>query len=338
MNTDHQATIFEFIKRKINGEDSLGNVLGEVLSISSDAVYRRYRGETLLTIYELEKIARHFSISLDALFQLKNNKVLFHFTPLENYDFSMESYLRPILDGLHVLKQQKNPQLAISVNNTHLLQLLNFPHLIRFKLFFWAKTHLQIPEFNDKKFESEKIPEQTFLLGRSILQAYNSIPSREIYDAEFMRGFIREIQYYFSAHHFADRNYALFLLDQLKELIAHIKDQVTQGKKFIFATQAPAQGNELEVYHNETLNGISATFYTTDSNKGLYIAHNILNPLHTSDSAYFEESYRVLEKQFANSSVMSVTNEKERNEYFHKIERTIDLTKQKLTLELEEIG
>lgn len=44
MRTDHQAAIFEIIKRKIGAQDSLGNIVADVLSISQDAVYRRFRG------------------------------------------------------------------------------------------------------------------------------------------------------------------------------------------------------------------------------------------------------------------------------------------------------
>ena len=44
MRTDHQAEIFENIKRKIGAQDSLGNVVGNILNISQDAVYRRFRG------------------------------------------------------------------------------------------------------------------------------------------------------------------------------------------------------------------------------------------------------------------------------------------------------
>ena len=67
MINDHQATIFALIKQNMNPKDSLGQVVGEVLSLSSDAVYRRYRGETHLTIFELEKLSKAFSFSLDSI-------------------------------------------------------------------------------------------------------------------------------------------------------------------------------------------------------------------------------------------------------------------------------
>ena len=128
MQKDHQTALFEIIKRKINGEASLGDALGEVLSLSNDAVYRRYRGETQLTIYELEKISKHYSISLDSLFGVAENKVVFDYQPIENIDFNMDSYLQNIANGLQQIRQQKSPELMMAINNTHLLQLLNFPH------------------------------------------------------------------------------------------------------------------------------------------------------------------------------------------------------------------
>ena len=52
---DIQSTLFELVKQRIVGQDTIGNALAEVLSLSSDAVYRRYRGETALTINEIKK-------------------------------------------------------------------------------------------------------------------------------------------------------------------------------------------------------------------------------------------------------------------------------------------
>ena len=46
MTQDLQTTLFDIVKGKIAGKDSLGMALSDVLSISQDAVYRRLRGET----------------------------------------------------------------------------------------------------------------------------------------------------------------------------------------------------------------------------------------------------------------------------------------------------
>tara|TARA_B110000093_G_scaffold182335_1_gene228668 strand:- start:3617 stop:4630 length:1014 start_codon:yes stop_codon:yes gene_type:complete len=334
MQADYQKTIFEIIKRQTQGQDSLGNVVGDVLSLSADAVYRRYRGETHLTIYELEKLCKHFNISLDSLFEINKNKVIFEFQPLNEFDFSMDLYLESMRKALLQIKEQKNPKIIILVNNTPIMQLLNYPHLVRFKLFFWAKTHLQVKELQDQKFKYEKISPESFNTGLDALKMYNSIPSKEIYDPELLRGFVREVYYYFESEQFEDPQYAIHILDLLDRFVDHLKAQAEVGKKFVSTTEPPASGNDFEMYHNETLNGNTTIHYKTDDYQGLYVGHNLLNSVYTTDKAYIDDTLSVLNKQLANSSVISSVNEKERNNYFSQVKRMIESFKKKIELEV----
>ena len=334
MQNDYQKTIFETIKRQTQGQDSLGNIIGDVLSLSQDAVYRRYRGETHLTIYELEKLCKHFNISLDSLFEINKNKVIFEFQPINEFDFSMDLYLQSMCQALMGIKDQKNPRLIILVNNTPIMQLLNYPHLVRFKLFFWAKTHLQVKEFKDQKFKYEKISPESFNTGLDALKMYNSIPSKEIFDPELLRGFVREVYYYFESEQFEDPEYAVYILDLLERFVDHLKAQAEVGKKFVSTTEPPASGNDFEMYHNETLNGNTTIHYKTDDYEGLYVGHNLMNSVYTTDQAYIEDTVSILNKQMANSSVISNVNEKERNNYFSQVRRMIQSFKKKIELEL----
>lgn len=334
MAGDYQQQIFEIIKREIKGKDSLGNVVGDILNISQDAVYRRYRGETHLTINEVEKLSRAFSISLDNLFELDRTKIMFDFQPLNLIDFSMDSYLENICNNILSLKSQESPELIMSINNTPLLQLLNFPHLVRFKLFFWAKTHLQLKEYSESLFKYEKISEKTFQTGVTILKNYITIPSKEIYDLDLLRGFAREIIYYYESQLFEDPEYAIHLLDKLSEFLDHLKHQAEVGKKFIFGTEPTISGNDFEMYFNETLNGSNTFYYKTEHIEGLFISHNLMNSIHTNDPVYVKDSKQVLDKQMVNSSLISRVNEKERNNYFFKIQNTIQKHKKRIELDM----
>lgn len=335
MNTDHQSAIFETIKQQIQGKDSLGNVVGEILSISQDAVYRRYRGETHLTIFELEKLAKHFNISLDSLFSVNKNKVIFEYQPISNYDFSMMLYLKNMRDALSVVKSQKNPELIITINNSPIIQLMNYPHLMRFKLFFWAKTYLQMDAFQNQKFKYEKIDPETFNTGLEALKLYCQIPSKEIFDPELLRGFVREVYYYYESQQFEDPQYAIYILDLLLRFVDHLQAQAEVGKKFVSTTEPPAEGNDFEMYLNDTINGNTTIFYKTDAYSGVYFGHNILNSVHTTDQEYCEDSLNVLHKQLANSSVISKTNEKQRNNYFSQVKNMINNFKKKIEMDLE---
>ncbi|MFK7785863.1 MAG: hypothetical protein AB8B56_12145 [Crocinitomicaceae bacterium] len=336
MQRDHQSALFEIIKRKINGESSLGDAVGEVLSLSNDAVYRRYRGETQLTIYELEKLSKHYSISLDSLFETDDHKVIFEFQPTTHIDFNMDSYLEKIAFGFESIRKQKSPELMMAINNTHFLQLLNFPHLTRFKLFFWGKTYLRVPELNNERFAHKKMTENQDRVGRQILRNYTSIPSKELLDPEFMLGFTREIHYYFNARQFEDPMYAVHLLNHLIEFVEHIKHQCEEGKKFVYKTAPPANGNELEVYLNDTINGATVTYYRTEEREGINMAHNLMNTMNTFDKEYVQDARDVLQRQFENSSLISTHNPKERNQFFFKLIDHIEKVKRQIQQEIDE--
>lgn len=334
MKIDIQKELIASIKNKLKPNESFGPTLSDVLNLSQDAVYRRLRNETPFTIYEIQTLCNHFAISFDALLEIKANKVVFQYNPLSDYDFSLNTYLEGILKGMKQIKSLDNPQIVLAVKDSPLFQMLNFPHLVRFKLYFWAKSYLNIPDYQDQQFLHEKISETNFQLGKEILQVYNSIPSREIYDLDILRGFVRQIQYYFDAYLFNDPSYALKLLDDLQKLLNHMKMQTIIGKKFIYGTQAPASGCDYEVYLNDTTNSDSTYYYKSTYVNGVYLTHNMMNYLHTNDSNYVKESEQIINNLISNSSMISVVNEKERNSFFYQLERTIIVYKQKIQADL----
>jgi hypothetical protein len=334
MKADIQENLIKAIKDKIVGEDSIGKSLADVLSLSQDAVYRRYRGETAFTIFEIQKICAHYGISFDSLLDIQQNRVVFKYNSLSEYDFSLDKYLDGILAGIKEIKTLPNAKMILTVKDTPLFQFLNFPHLLRFKLYFWAKSFLNVEEYKNVQFGYEKISEKTFQTGKEILKIYNSIPSKEIYDFDFLRGFVRQIQYYFDAYLFQDPKYALKLLREMQELLVHIKSQVNIGKKYMYGTHPPASGNDFEVFLNQTIITDSTYCFESDTKKGLYITHNMMNYLHTEDETYVNESEQIMHKLLENSSLISKVNEKERNSFFYQLERIILLCKTKIEAEL----
>ena len=318
-----QKKLFGLIKTQLNPEESLGFIVSELLSISMDAAYRRLRLETPLTIQETQKLCVHFNLSFDKLIALSEGNVLFDYTPLELYDFSLENYLEGILQGLTRLKALKEPQAYLTINNVHFFQALNFPQLIRFRLYFWAQTHLMIPSFQNTKFKHEKISVRAFDLGRQILQSYNQIETVEILDMDLMKGFMRQIVYYLEMQMFDDPSYAVFLIDRVEAFLGHYQNQISIGKKYIFGTEPPSQGNHLEVFVNDTINTDATFLYENDGMNGVYLTHNIMSYLHTTDEAYVRDTKSIIDRQISNSSKISETNLKQRTTYFNELGKMV---------------
>lgn len=321
-NMNYQELLLKKIAEKLGKEESMGYVLSDILSISTDAAYRRFRCETPFTINELAKLGQHFHISLDELLNPSSDFVNFKYKPLEFFKSSLENYFLELHDYVDTISKQSEQELIMTVNNTPFIQLLNFPHLARFKLYFWAKNHLQVSEFKYSKFKHSHFPPGIFNIGRKILTKYNDLPSTEIYDSELLRGFAREIQVNYSSGSFENPHYALFLFDQLKQFTSHLKKQAEIGKKFI--VNAPHNlGQNFQLFHNTTLNAITSIYYKTTTKEGLIIAHNYMNTLHTDNKTYIDDSKRTLDYVLSHSASLTLTNESGRDAYFNEIDSQI---------------
>src|SRR5204863_10152378 len=91
-NNQIQVMFFQFVKSKLPSHLSLVDELADLLEISIDSAYRRIRGEKIISLDEISKIASHFKLSVDQLLNLKaSDAKMFtgnYVTP-ENFNFEM---------------------------------------------------------------------------------------------------------------------------------------------------------------------------------------------------------------------------------------------------------
>lgn len=330
-----QQRIFDAIKLQLPKDEKIASVLMNTLFLSQDAVYRRLRGDVPLTIFETKTLCEAFNISFDEMDSYKKGRVSFTYQPLDRIGLNFESWLTGLRDGLKQIRNMENTSMIMSINDTPIFQLFNLPHLTRFKFFFWAKTYLKIPAYENELFKREKIDKRVLSIGIEAHNIYNSIPTKEIYSAETLRGTLRQIQYYFDARLFEEPVYALELIDNLIQLIHHLRAQTDIGRKFAFGNEAPSAGNELEVYFNETFISDNTYLIQSDSGSGVYFTHNVMNYLFTTDPYYIRESEFILDKLVNNSNPISKVNVKERNRFFAELESNVKTFKRKVELELE---
>ncbi len=331
---DIQKRILDAVKLQLPKGEKIAHILQETLSLSQDAVYRRMRGEVPFTIYETKKLCETYNLSFDDYGSLKKGSVNFNYNPLESINFRFESWMTGLRDGLRMLRRLDGVHMIVSVDDTPIFQLFNRPHLMRFKVFFWAKTYLNLPEFVDAKFKNDKIDKATMAIGIESLNIYNSVPSVEVYGPETLRGFLRQIEYYFDSHYFEDPAYALELLKDLYNLMEHLKNQAVSGRKFSYGNDVPSSGNEFKMYSNDTFLPDNTYLTKWKGGSAVYFTHNLMNYLYTSDPYYVQESDFVLNKLIDNSSLISKENVKQRERFFAGIERTILNFRRKVEAEL----
>jgi hypothetical protein len=333
---DLQEELFSQIKYQLPFDVKLVDVLCDKLNISLDAAYRRLSGKVPLTIFETKILFDLYDISIGNISADKKGKIIFNYNSLSSIDLDFESYLLGLREELRAIKKLKNPKFTISINETPIFQLFNYPHLTRFKFFFWSKSYLNLPEFKDKKFKREKADRNLMEIGTEAHNIYNSIPSEELYCAETLRGILRQLEYYFESDFFEDKKYVLELLDNLLGLSNHMKHQAEVGHKFAVGNEPnTSENSKFSMYWNATYLPDNTYHLSHDDGDVTFFTHNIMNSIKTNSVEYNADAKLILDRLINNSVLISMNASKERNQFFASLEHAILSMRKRVELVLE---
>lgn len=333
---DIQEALLQKVEASLSENEKLVDVIMSLLNVSMDAAYRRMKGKVALTIYETQILLDAYDLSLGNLGSYKKNKIIFDYKPLSRINFNFESYLTGLRDSLNDIKRLKNPELIISINETPVFQLFNFPHLTRFKFFFWAKSYLQIPEYVNAKFKREKIDKRVLSIGIEAHNTYMSMPSTELYCSETLRGILRQIEYYYDSGIFDEPEYALELLDNVSNLAKHINHQAEVGNKFVAGNEPnSAEQTKFKMFMIDTYLPDNTYYVKHEDGALTYFSHNIMNFIMTQSPDYNSDTKMILDRLLDNSSQISETGTKERVKFFNAMEKAIDQLRKKIKFSIE---
>ena len=110
-----QVRFFEQIKASAGSNVSLAADLSDLLELSQDGIYRRMRGETVLSMDELVTICTHYKISPDMIGSVNDNTATFQFRKLDKNEGGLEEYLSSMLNDLKRIQAAPNPPIFFSI-------------------------------------------------------------------------------------------------------------------------------------------------------------------------------------------------------------------------------
>src|SRR6185437_4823954 len=112
MNTSiTQQTFFNHIKSKLPSHFSFVEEIAEMLNISNDSAYRRIRGEKPISMEEAHVLCSKYQVSIDQLFNLQSNAVIFSVDKIDHLSYGFNNYLEFVANNLRLFKMLTNPQI-----------------------------------------------------------------------------------------------------------------------------------------------------------------------------------------------------------------------------------
>ena len=228
-----QIRLFEIIKSKIPNHSSLADEIEDILGVSKESVYRRIRGQKLLSFKELKNICDKYILSIDDIFNSSSEKsILFQYKKNTLVDINNYAiYMKQLLESINnVAKSSSEKNLIFSAQDIPFYHFCKYPDLAFFKLYTW-NTDLKCNNASFEKFcatfEKNKIVD----IYEQIFQAYLCIPSIEVWTEQTVDITLRLMEYYFDAGKFDSKDTLLFLLDRFSDLIDTIRLFADEGHK-----------------------------------------------------------------------------------------------------------
>lgn len=330
-----QDFIFESIlnsfPRRADAVDAIAGMFG----MGKDAVYRRLRGDTLLTPDEVGQLAQAFNISLDEFIFENNNTVFFRYSPFTRQVREFSDYLGPIHTDLEEIAKLPNSKILYASAEIPLFHYCVFPEIIAFKLYVWGRAFWEFDYLKERPFDFELISYPVIKMTEELCKIYNIIPSIELWNLNIADFTLSQMEYHIISGGFRRQEDALLICDRLRDLMEHLRNIATNGRKFMAGSNAEnTSGVPFDLYHNEMVYTNNTIMALTDKGKAVYAAFGNPNFLKSTDRKMCDYTENWLLNLTQRSIPMSLHAEKNRNWFFSKIQKKIEMARLRIEAQI----
>jgi hypothetical protein len=312
------------LKSAMPSNISIVDELADLLNVSNDSAYRRMRGETSLTIDEIAIICKKFKISFDSFIQQEDSAyVNFKYNPMGVNNTGFQDYFTGMLADLEHVAKFEDKQIIFAAEDIPVFHHFAYPELTSFKMFYWNKSIIGAPGFEDKKFSLDAINYELKDIAKSILETYSHIPSIEIWSDDTVNSTFKQIEFYWDSGIFESKETALLICELVGKIINRIKLQAEMSTKIGLNGEKIGKENSYQLYQSDVMIGNNCVLVDVAGNKSTYLSYHTFNTILTSHPNFCEETDFWLKNLIKKSNLISGVAEKNRYRYFKKIEDTL---------------
>ena len=307
------------LRNRISPNSKLVEKLTEILPLAKMAVYRRLRQEVPFTFEEITAIAKELNISLDNMLRIDSGTTL----PLRiqsigeksaiEIDYSMlEEYLQAIKD----LASDPNGEISLVTNLLPQFLYAGFNSIYRFYHFKWQYYSLPVDQI--QHYHEIIFPDRLFQIVKHIFINLTNIKTRYyIIGNQVFENFVNDVVYFNSIRLIRDED-ILLIKDELFQFLDYMEDVATKGFVNI-------PSNMVYIYISDT--SIDTSYCYIDSQFSFRIAliwSFIFNTALTFEDESLKMVKHWIRSKIRTSTLLSVTDEKQRTLYFEKQRKIVE--------------
>lgn len=320
-----QDVFIRKLKESVPPSIGLAEEISELLNISIDSAYRRIRGETDLSINEIHLITKKYGISLDGVFSNLGDTVTFAYTKLTDSEENFKKYLTRLHNHLKTLSAFPEKKIFYVAEELPIFYSFFTKKLTEFKLFYWQRSVLNIPHLQSRKFEFGIIDKDLVELANNCYREYKSIPSVEIWSENTILTVTKQIEYYLESGVFKSKKDAMELIDEVKSMTEHVQQCAENNRK-----EKSDKEETFQLYNSEVVLGTNCIYVKSGDVNHAYISFNTMNSLTTNNLEFCDETEHWIKNIIRKSTLISGIAEKQRYQFFSKMHKSIEESKNKI--------
>lgn len=320
---DLQILFLNELRKAAGQHTSFVNDASAVLGLSLDSMYRRFRGETVLSLEEVQKLCNHYHFSIDTVLSPTTERVLFRRKSIGPEGYTLFDWMKSLRRNLTLLHQANDKHMLYAGKDIPLLYYFGSPEMLSFKMYFWMKSMYDYPDYQTVKYQGPAMMDPYMELGSEIWDYYKLIDSTEIWTEDCVNVTLNQIEFYYTCGFLEDADQALRLCDVFRALLNQARQWSIGGVK------TDGKGI-LRLYKNEILFADNTVLFKVNDQRIVFIPHNMIEVISTKQQAYCEQTERDMLSYVDRSVAISGTGEKERNKFFNTLDAKIVQTKERI--------
>lgn len=330
MHKNIQEDILEAVLKRFPKRSLAVEALSKLLNVRKDAIYRRLRGDTILTPTEIGILGKEFNISIDGFIFEQANTVFFDYSSFSEKATSVSDYLTSVKLNLESIKSIPEVKLYYSSFEIPFFYYCLFPELVAFKLYIWGKTVWEFDYLKDKPFDFDVVSYHEKEMITDILNNFVYLDTIELWSVNIVDNTLGQIEYFAETGVFKNPEDALVLCDKLTALVDRFKTMAKEGKKISEKEGATIEGGEFSLYQQEMLVTTNTILAKSPSITVLFNIFNNPNYLKTTDAQMCSYQEEWFQKAINKSTPLSMHNEKSRVQFFNVINRKIGAVRSRI--------
>ncbi|MDR1919964.1 MAG: hypothetical protein LBQ65_10015 [Tannerellaceae bacterium] len=311
------SDLIEAMRECLPAKTNLTNVLMDILNIGKEAVYRRLRCEVPFTFVEASMISKVLGISLDQISSVSvNNMALFNLH-LINREDPMDAYLHATKDFIQNYSRIKDDPTAewYTASNTvpHAFY-MDHEYLAKFLLYKWMYQQEKITYV--KYFSELEVPKSIRDMQLEYVEETKAMASANfIWDKTMFLALINDIRYFYEIKLITEEE-----KNKLKEELLSMIEIL----EYLAAKGEHENGNKVFFYVSNINFEATYSYLCTTSFHLSFIRLYAINTISTNDRSVFEYQREWIQSLKKYSTLISVSGEMQRIQFFEKQRALVD--------------